>query len=125
MKNRKVLTVSDKRALKLADQEARKLIEISGVEPLMGIPKGFWGLRYWVTCNLTKVTCIVCRREFPADEKSDYNQLKYFKDSCISNECLKREAEGWEIDYDGLLEGFPRWARAAQEFLEIGFELNS
>ena len=41
------------------------------------------------------VTCIVCTSEFLIGEKDKYQSLKYFEDSCICNECLRRERHGW------------------------------
>lgn len=43
MENYKVKTIDERKAIDFAEEEARKAVERSGVEPLMQLPEKFWG----------------------------------------------------------------------------------
>ncbi len=41
------------------------------------------------------VKCIVCDHEYSQEETDKFQPLTHFEDSCICNECLRKEHEGW------------------------------
>jgi hypothetical protein len=43
------------------------------------------------------VTCIVCETQFSKSNDDKFQQLEYFDDSCICNECLRKEREGYPV----------------------------
>ena len=43
MEGRQVRSVSEPRVLAAAEREGERMVEVSGVAPLMGLPDRFWG----------------------------------------------------------------------------------